>query len=158
MAMPVIRTLGKNLVREGLSGKSKRKAGLLCARNYGVARGASPDLKYSFGTSRKTGENQAREPLTACWLFSRPASGEGRRSGAKWDRHKCLSQRMPYLIGPSILTASFRFGDAASSGAESAALLEALAAKDRASLCGPEGDSGFLTALGAGGLCFRAHL
>ena len=55
MAVPVIRTLGENLVREGLSGEPKRKAGLLCARNYGVARDASPDLRYSFGTSGKTG-------------------------------------------------------------------------------------------------------
>jgi hypothetical protein len=37
-------------------------------------------------------------------------------------------------------------------------LLEALAAKDRASLRGPEGNSGFLPALRARGLSFRAHL
>jgi hypothetical protein len=43
-------------------------------------------------------------------------------------------------------------------GAESTALLEALAAKNRTSLRRPEGDSSFLSALRARRLCFRAHL
>src|SRR6266851_9353659 len=37
------------------------------------------------------------------------------------------------------------------------ALLEALPAENRASLCGPEGNRGFLPALRAVCLCFRAH-
>lgn len=157
--MLVIRTLGENLVRKGLNGEPKRKAGLLCARSYGVAIGASPDLRYSFGTSKKTGVNEMRMQRAESWLFF--WMGRVRQENdqeQKWDRHECLPHRMSSLICPYISTASFPFGDAASCGAESAALLEALAAKNRTPLCGPEGDSGFLTALGAGGLCFRAHL
>jgi hypothetical protein len=45
-----------------------------------------------------------------------------------------------------------------SGGAESTTLLKALSAKNRASLRGPEGDSSFLSTLGASGLRFRAHL
>src|SRR5260370_23660240 len=37
------------------------------------------------------------------------------------------------------------------------ALLEAFPAKHRSPLCGTEGNSGFLPALRAVGLCFRAH-
>jgi hypothetical protein len=37
-------------------------------------------------------------------------------------------------------------------------LLKTLAAKNWTSLRGTEGDGGVLAALGAGGLCFRAHL
>jgi hypothetical protein len=37
-------------------------------------------------------------------------------------------------------------------------LLKALAAKNWTSLRGTEGDGGVLAALGAGGLCLRAHL
>jgi hypothetical protein len=71
---------------------------------------------------------------------------------AKWDRHKRLSHRVRYWIGP-VPTA-----DPASGCAQCAALLEALAAKDGTPLGGPEGDGGVLSALRAGGLCFRAHL
>jgi hypothetical protein len=42
--------------------------------------------------------------------------------------------------------------------AERAPLLEALTTKNRTSLRGPEGDSGFLSTLGASGLGFRSHL
>jgi hypothetical protein len=156
-AVPVIRTLGENLVRRGLSGKPKRKAGLLCRRNYVVSGGASPDLRYSFSTSEKTVVKEVRIARRESWLFFWTRA---RRDDLeqKWDRHNCLSHRMLSLISRSMLMASFRSVDAASRGAERPALLEALAAKDRTSLCGPEGDSGFLTALGAGGLCFRAHL
>ena len=47
---------------------------------------------------------------------------------------------------------------AESSRAERSALLEAFAAKNRTPLRGTEGDSRFLSALGARGLRFRAHL
>src|SRR5271156_598177 len=50
------------------------------------------------------------------------------------------------------------FGAADLSCAESTALLEAFAAKHRTSLRGAEGDSSFLSTLGARRLCFRAHL
>jgi hypothetical protein len=43
-------------------------------------------------------------------------------------------------------------------GTHSAALLEALAAKDRAALGGAEGNGGVLATLGTGGFGFRAHL
>jgi hypothetical protein len=42
--------------------------------------------------------------------------------------------------------------------AECSSLLETFAAEDGTSLCGPEGNRGFLPALRAGRLCFRAHL
>ena len=65
---------------------------------------------------------------------------------------------LPCLNGPSIPIPILLPLTADSGGAESAALLETLAAKNGTSLRGPEGDSGFLSTLGASGLRFRAHL
>jgi hypothetical protein len=62
------------------------------------------------------------------------------------------------LNGPSIPILILLALAADSGGAESTTLLEALAAKNWTSLRGPEGDSGFLSTLGASGLRFRAHL
>jgi hypothetical protein len=59
---------------------------------------------------------------------------------------------------PVTPTANFRVRTAGSRCTERAALLKTLAAKNWASLRGTEGDGGVLSALGAGGLCFRAHL
>jgi hypothetical protein len=61
-------------------------------------------------------------------------------------------------ISPAALTSNLLLRAADLRGAERAALLEAFAAKNWTSLCGPKGNRGFLAALGAGGLCFRAHL
>jgi hypothetical protein len=62
------------------------------------------------------------------------------------------------LESSCLLRCQFLVRPAESSGSEGAALLEALAAKNRTSLCGPERHRGVLSALGAGGLCFRTHL
>jgi hypothetical protein len=72
------------------------------------------------------------------------------------DTNVCLTSCHSRIV--LLLRDQFLVRAAKSSGAEGAALLEALAAKNRASLCGPEGDRGVLSALGAGGLCFRTHL
>jgi hypothetical protein len=62
------------------------------------------------------------------------------------------------LIVPVNLTSNLRFRATDLRGTECTALLEALSAEDWTSLCRPEGNRGVLTALGASGLCFRAHL
>jgi hypothetical protein len=59
---------------------------------------------------------------------------------------------------PLYSDSKFRDQTDESGGAERAALLEALAAKNGTSLSGPEGDSRFLSTLRASGFCFRAHL
>src|ERR1700685_368568 len=110
----MIRTLGENLDREGLSGEPKRKAGLLCARNYGVARGASPDPRYSFSTSGKTVVCQTRMQRVESWPFfwGGDRGRETIRNKNGKDTNVC-PHRMLSLVSPSIPIVGFRFVDAA---------------------------------------------
>src|SRR5208282_3809762 len=60
--------------------------------------------------------------------------------------------------GPCTETSNFLLQATCSRCAERATLLEAFTAKNRTSLRGPEGDSRFLSTLGASCFCFRTHL
>src|ERR1700675_2013619 len=81
---------------------------------------------------------------------------EGVKKG--WDRQECLSRQMLPWIGPYPKNTDVRFRGSALCGAKCAALLETLSAKNGASLRRTEGNGRILAALGAGGLCLRAHL
>jgi hypothetical protein len=75
----------------------------------------------------------------------------------KTDTNICPTQ-YSISIGLTTPTVNFQPRAVRSGGAKGAALLEALATKNRTSLRGPEGDSRILATLGAGRLRFGAHL
>src|SRR5260370_747262 len=87
---------------------------------------------------------------TACLRTRSSFMQEGVQTGMSLPPETSWDGPFPYFISEREISCVLR-------RAHRSALLETFPAKHRPPLCGTEGDCGFLPALRAIGLCFRAH-